>query len=241
MISMNRPQQYTAKLSDKIVFNQKYTQFSFELVEPNRLEFEGGQYITIALPNADGLRRPYSICSSPEKDHGFELLVDVVPNGKGVQYLNSLQFGDEIQFLAPLGVFVIPPQIVNKNPLTFVATGAGIAPFQSMILDQLQHNKNTQPMILYWGVRHVEELFWENDFAELSQSFPNFHFHPVISQATPEWPLCRGRVTDCLSLHELLPNSDYFLCGSDTMVTDVMSLLTAKDIAKEKIHREKFY
>lgn len=238
---MSQPQHFRAKLADKVILNPKFVHYFFELVEPNRMEFDAGQYVSIELPNADGQRRPYSIVSSPEKDHGFELLVDIAPNGLGVKYLNNLKFGEEMKVLAPMGMFVIDPEVVNRNPLAFIATGAGIAPFRSMILDELQIKKNTQPITLYWGMRHVEELFWENDFAEISQSFPNFRIHPVISQPLPEWPLCRGRVTDCLSVHELLPNADYYLCGNDTMIANVMSLLQTKNVPKEKMHRERFY
>ncbi len=241
---MIRPQLFHAKLADKTVLNQKYTQFSFELVgEPNRFLFEAGQYISIAIPNADGQRRPYSICSSPEKDHGFELLVDVVPNGIGVQYLNTLQFGDQIEFLAPLGMFVLPPTTENAQPkpIVFVATGAGVAPFRSIILDQLQRQKNAQHITLYWGLRYVEELFWEDELEELAKNFPNFHFHPVISRPTPEWPLCKGRVTDCLLVHDLPPNAEYYICGSDTMIADVMTLLEKRGVEKTALHREIFF
>lgn len=236
---MNPPKQYIAKLADKHVLNSKYTQLFFELAQPHLMEFSAGQYASVALPEG-GYRRSYSLCSTPETTHGFEFLLDLAPNGIGVQYLNSLQFGQEMSLLAPLGFFTVS-EVAKTSPLVLLATGSGIAPFRSMLLDQLQLQHNQQPIFLYWGLRYVEELFWQDEFEELATTFPNFHFHPVISRAIPEWPLCRGRVTDCLLVHELPPDAHYFLCGNTNMIQDVMAMLTQKGITEERIHHEKFY
>ncbi len=235
---MIKPQNFTAKLADKVELNSKYVQLNFELILPNHMEFVAGQYISLSIANSLE-RRSYSIYSSPDNTHGFEVLLDITPQGIGSRYLNGLQFGQEVQFLSPLGFFTVPDGI--QNPLVFVATGSGVAPMRSMILDQLQNKKNTQKIVLHWGLRHEEELFWEDEIEDLIADFPNFQFHPVISQAKGPWPLCRGRVTDCLLGHELLPNAHYFLCGGTAMVDDVQTILKEKNIPKENIHREKFY
>ncbi len=232
------PKQCKAKLSEKLLLNDRFIQFTFEWTEPHQVTFAAGQYMSILLPDSQ-MRRSYSICSNPAKEHGFDLMLDIAPNGIGVKYLQSLEFGQEISCLCPLGVFTVPETVTG--PLHFIATGSGIAPYRSMVLDQLQNKKNTQPIMLYWGMREPNMIFWEDEFAELMQAFPNFQFHPVISQAPEDWPLCRGHVTDCLSTHALLPNTHYFACGSEKMVTDVLTLLQTKGVPKEQLHREKFY
>jgi anthranilate 1,2-dioxygenase reductase subunit len=233
------PQQYTAKLADKIVYNAKFERYTFELVEPSRLEFAAGQYASF-LVSEQGHRRSWSICGAPEINHSFEILIDPAPMGMGTQFLQALKPGDEVQVLAPMGRFVID-QSGAEEALAFVATGVGLAPFRAMLLDLLQSQKDSRPMTLYWGLRHMEELIWQDELQELSENFPNFQFHPVISQAGQEWPLCRGRVTDCLNIHQLPVNAGYYLCGSDTMIQDVTNLLMSKSVAPERIHREKFY
>ncbi|KKU18283.1 MAG: hypothetical protein UX28_C0001G0140 [Candidatus Pacebacteria bacterium GW2011_GWA1_46_10] len=233
------PKQYTAKLADKTVYNPKFERYSFELTEPNKLEFTAGQYVSMAITN-EGHRRSWSIASSPEVDHGFELLIDPKPMGIGTKYLQNLKLGDEVKLLAPLGQFVIDDSGVEQA-IVFVATGVGVTPFRAMILDLLQLKNDKREITLHWGLRHVEEMIWQDEFQELAQNYKNFHFHPVISKASPEWPLCRGRVTDCLSIHELPANAGYYLCGRETMIEDVTNLLTTKSVARERIHREKFY
>jgi Na+-transporting NADH:ubiquinone oxidoreductase subunit NqrF len=110
-----------------------------------------------------------------------------------------------------------------------------------MILELLQDKGEKKPITLYWGMRYVEELFWQNDFEDLAEEFPNFHFHPVISKAAEQWPLCRGRVTDCLSMHDIPTNGGYYLCGNAKMIEEVNMLLQKRGVKKENVHFEKFF
>ncbi|MBD3279403.1 MAG: hypothetical protein GF390_01685 [Candidatus Pacebacteria bacterium] len=239
MTKLMRPQQYTAKLEDKIVYNPKFTHYFFELIKPHRLQFQAGQYVSIPV-NDQGLRRSYSICSTPSIEHGIEIVVDLTPGGPGSQFFQNLQLGQQISFLAPLGDFVLTAPS-TQQPLILVATGSGIAPFRSMILHLLQDQHDSRPLILYWGLRHAEDMIWQDEFQELSEHFSNFQFHPVLSQAPTEWPLCRGRVTDCLALHQQPAQAHYYLCGSQAMIKDVKAILQQQNVAEQAISHEKFF
>jgi Na+-transporting NADH:ubiquinone oxidoreductase subunit F len=232
------PQQFTAVLEDKQIYNDKFVHYSFELVKPHRIEFRSGQYISLQVAE-DGSRRAYSIISTSDVDHGVEILLEPVEGGLGTSYLEKLNFGDKVNFLAPMGMFTIPDG-EQDGCLTFIATGSGIAPTRSMIYDQLQNKQDKREMTLYWGLRYTDHLIWEHDFLDMTENFPNFHFHPVISRATEEWSLCRGRVTDCLSIHELPKNCEYYLCGSSKMVEDTKKILSDRKVEESKIHHEKF-
>jgi ferredoxin-NADP reductase len=236
---MTPPQLFTAKLSDTRVHNPKFTHYFFELLEPNEFHFEAGQYVSLQVAER-GDRRSYSVCSSPVLTHKFELLVDITPGGLGSQYMQSLQFGAEVKMLGPLGTFTVSNDPAETE-LVFIATGSGITPFRGMLLDQLQTKQDTRPITLYWGLRHEHEMFWQDEFMELSAQFPNFKFHPVISQPSNEWPLCRGRVTNCLSVHDIPSTGGYYLCGNAAMIKDTTALLAERGITPEHIHFEKFY
>lgn len=236
---MTPPQQYTSRLEEKKVLNDKFIQYSFELLQPHRLNFEAGQYLSLKVSD-QGERRSYSICSTPDIKHGLELIVDISPGGIGSKYLSNLEFGDQISFLAPMGRFVIPENITDQT-MMFVATGSGIAPFRSMILDQLQAKRSSKKMVLHWGVRYVEDLIWLDEFEDLAESFPNFSFHPVISKPVKKWTLCSGRVTDCLSIHQFVKGAAYFLCGNASMISDVSEFLTQKGVGPDRVYQEKFY
>lgn len=236
---MITPQPCKAKLADRIVHNAKFTQYFFELIEPAQKEFVAGQYVSVKVTER-GDRRSYSIASNPNTPHRFELLVDVTPQGLGTTYLNNLQLGQEIDVLMPLGMFTVPDNS-SETSLAFLATGSGIAPFRSMILDQLQNKRDTRSITLYWGMREISQLFWQDEFQELARNFSNFHFHPVISQPVPEWPLCRGRVTDCLRTHEFDQTAGYYLCGNAPMLQEVLGILAEHAVPQDHIHHEKFF
>ena len=142
--------------------------------------------------------------------------------------------------MGPLGRFTFA-EGGAEDELIFVATGSGVAPMRSMIQELLQDKDEARPMTLYWGLRYVENMFWENDFQDLSEKYKNFHYHPVISKAITQWPLCKGRVTDCLSVHEVPTNGAFYICGNTRMIDDVNKLLQEKGVSKENIHFEKFF
>ncbi|MCA9369931.1 MAG: hypothetical protein H6774_00380 [Pseudomonadales bacterium] len=232
------PQRFIAKLEDKTIQSTKFTQFKFELVEPYRLDFLAGQYVSFKVSES-GDRRSYSICSSPDIKHGFELLVEILPDGLGSQYLNTLPFGSQVEILAPMGMFTLEKAPVATEYI-FVATGSGVAPYFSMLQELLQVQHDTRPITLYWGLRYGEEMCWQDEFSLLAEAFENFTFHPVLSRPGEGWPLCSGRVTDCLSVHHISTEADFFLCGNKTMIADMTELLSQKGVVKTHIHTEQF-
>lgn len=248
------PKPFTAKLTDKMEYNERYMQMRFELIgHPNQIEWQAGQYVSLAVDDA-GTRRSYSICSSPDIKHGFDLLIDTFPQGVGTNFLASMEYGHEVQGLAPLGRFVLAPDTKkHSNPVVVIATGSGIAPFKSMLHELLQikqarlsQDPNSvqyppRQITLHWGMRHAEHLFWLEEMQDFLGSFSNFHFNPILSQPTQEWTLSRGRVTDVLAVVDLPENADYYLCGSQAMIKDVGTLLISRGVLKEHIHHEAFY
>lgn len=232
---------YTSRLAEKTLLGEKYLFLKLELIEPNKISFDAGQYILLNAPTTPQ-KKQYSIASAPRLDHAIELLVEILPNGVASGYLNSLSPGAEVTFYAPAGEFAVKSEVENtQDPLVFIATGSGIAPLRSQILDQLRSKETKRPIWLYWGMRHAQELFWLEDLEELKDNFPNFSYHLVLSKAPEEWTLCRGRVTDCLGIHDLprVP-AHYYLCGNPHMIDDVMSVLSQRGVAPEYIHHEKF-
>lgn len=232
------PTQFTAQLEDKQQLNARFTQYFFELLEPTRMPFLAGQYASLAV-NDQGERRSYSICSSPEKQHGFELLVDHRPAGVGCSFLENLKIGVQVNALGPLGRFVLPDTI--ERPQVFIANGSGIAPFRAMILELLQRRQTEFPVQLFWGMRQAEHLFWLEDWQELLDYFANFSFRPSLTQPPQGWTLDVGRVTDIFKQLEVSTQADYYLCGSSAMIQDMAALLKAAQVPEAQLHWEKFY
>src|SRR5687768_13143105 len=67
----------------------------FRLRSPEPLPFVSGQYVTLALPNADGLpvKRAYSIVSAPHEAE-IELVIELVEHGELTPLMWPIQEGD---------------------------------------------------------------------------------------------------------------------------------------------------
>ena len=232
---------YQAKVADVEDPNEKFRILRLELIEPSRVEFQAGQYVILFVPGHEE-KRNYSIMSSPAIDHRVELLIDLSPQGIATSYLGGLKPGDLVEFMAPGGMFVMKEEdLAQEQSLVFVATGSGITPIWSMIQDLLQVRGDTRPMQLYWGLRHEKDMMLLTELEDIQKQFSNIIVHFSLSDPTPEWPLCSGRVTDCLRSHDLPDSAGYYLCGNQHMLTDVQSVLESRGVSPERIHHEKFY
>lgn len=236
-----KAQKYTARVSDKyyLTENEKFLYVKFELVLPDRIVYQAGQYISIKV-NEQGERRSYSIVSSSDDNHGFHILAEMITGGKGSEFLKKVAIGDVVEVLAPLGRFVIQEQSANK--ILFVATGSGIAPIYSMINDLLINKHETRQIRLHWGMRNQDNLFFVDNLERLMEAYPNFVFDVVLSQPDEGWELCSGHVQDCLrrDFTSGLGGWEGYVCGAPKMVEEVVPLLTELGIPADHVYHEKF-
>ncbi len=235
---------FKAKVAEHTILASKFQYLHLELIKPDRIEFAAGQYLMMRVPGVEGLKQ-YSIASAPSMEHAVELLIDVSPQGQGSRYLMNLQPGDEVEFMAPAGRFVVAPQSSAaglEKELWFVATGSGISGVRPMIMDLLVDKKDKRMMWLHWGLRYPEDVFWFSDFAELAEEYDNFNFDPVLSQPSGGWRFCGGRVTECVAKHHKnFGQIGAYLCGNKDMIEDVKKMLQQKGMADTNIHLEEFY
>ncbi len=105
------------------------------LRDPAEIEFKAGQFISFEIrpPGARPVVRPYSIVSPPQQSKIVTLLFNLVPGGPGSNYLFSLKEGEEVRFKGVAGSFYLRDDF--SRDVLFVATGTGIAPIRSMLLD----------------------------------------------------------------------------------------------------------
>jgi phenol/toluene 2-monooxygenase (NADH) P5/A5 len=233
------PQKYQAKVAEHILLSKDYHWYTIDLTNPTLLDFQAGQFLMLDVPGI-AAKKAYSIPSSPANKSQLNLLVDVSPQGDGTRYLQSLSPGDEISFMAPAGLFVLADNPAEEN-YSLIATGSGISAVRSMLLWLLHEKKVTNQINLHWGMRYVEDIFWEEDFRMLENQFPNFHFDLVLSKAPEGWPMCSGHINDCLLKHyQDFSKTGYYLCGSNSMIEGVSQLLSEKGVLPEFIHHERF-
>ena len=228
----------TAKLKEKIQFTSDVFELTFET--PTTFNFEAGQFVTIKIADkTPPCFRAYSISSTPhENGNIFSTCLKIIEGGRGSNWLNNLKPGDPIEFLGPNGKFTFKGE---KQKSLFVATGTGITPFNSIISDQLNKG-NTNPIQLLFGLRHIENIFYQDFFESLAKKHPNFSYDITLSQ--PEnnsWAGKTGRVTDTLKTMEIdTANTEIYICGLKAMIDEVLIILKEKSVPEKNIYFEKF-
>lgn len=242
-MELEKAQRFTARVSDKyfVSDNNRFLCVKFELVLPDRITFFAGQYGSIKI-NENGERRSYSFLSTPDNNHGFQILAEIVENGKGSNFLRDIKIGEVVDVLAPLGRFVVKP---SGNKLLFVATGSGIVPIMSMINDLLITRREKKSMRLHWGMKSEQDLFFIDNLERLAEAHPNFVYDIVLSRGSEEWELCRGHVQDCLrrdfaSMSDELKGWDGYLCGHPDKVLAISETLKELGMQADNIVHEKF-
>ncbi|MBI3980588.1 hypothetical protein HY345_01160 [Candidatus Microgenomates bacterium] len=230
---------YTAEIVENTLFSPIVRHLTLSLIDPREINFTAGQYATFIIsPSA---RRSYSFCSNPRIKNIVELCTDNLPQGVGSSWWNKLHVHNQVEFLAPLGKFIVDINLEKEK--IFIATGTGIAPIRSMILDLLENQKYKQPLRLFFGVRNEENKLFFEHFRQLEDKYPNFIFQPVISQPNGEWQGEKGRVNDLVSKTEpkSLNRSEFYLCGSHSMIVGIKEQLMTMDVNQEDVHFEQFY
>ena len=215
--------------------------FEFEVPGVETFHFTPGQFISV-IERVDGKEttRAYSI-ASPHNGNRFALCLNRVEDGIVSPYLFDLKPGDEVEMGEPLGYFTL------RHPgrrAVFIATGTGIAPFRSMLLD---HLPKTQPRItLLFGVRYEHGLLYRDELEQLQQEYESFRFIPTITRPTSTWTGKTGRLQahldEALALqsYEDKITIDIYICGLKEMVDDVRAELKRRGFDRKQIIYEKY-
>lgn len=101
--------------------------YSYEILCPEVAELaKPGQFVHIKI---DGLtlRRPISICEIDGKNGALRIVFEI--RGQGTAKLSSLNVGDNIDIIAPLGNgFTLPENIAPDRRVILVGGGIGVPP-----------------------------------------------------------------------------------------------------------------
>lgn len=213
---------------------------TFRLVSPPAIEFRAGQNMMLMI--APGVNRTMSIASPPSEKNEVLMIHDVSPMGPGSKWTLGLQTGDSATIVAPTGgaLSFVPTQ----RKKVMVATGTGVAPFHAMILDYVNgaDHETTTPLVLYWGLRHEEDVYWKEEFDRISSLHPFFTWRLILSKPGEGWSGLRGHVTEHVITQETNPEtSEFYLCGNKAMIEEVTGALLGHNVPKEQIKTELFY
>jgi ferredoxin-NADP reductase len=226
-----------ARLIESVEIAPDVRHFVFEAPDVETLPFAPGQFVSFTdAIGGKKITRAYSIASAPGESNRFELCLNLVTDGHLSPRLFSMQAGESVEMLPPLGQFVI------RHPdrdAVLIATGTGIAPFRSMLRGHL--NDTSPAFTLLFGVRHEHSLMYREEFEEMARRYSHFRFVPTLTRPGPDWTGHTGRVQE--HLEECIGDRrdvDVFLCGLKAMVDDVRTTLKGMGFDRKQILYEKY-
>lgn len=226
------------------------TLFSFTTTRDQSLRFKTGQFVMIGL-EVDGkpLMRAYSVVSAHYADH-LEFYSIKVQEGPLTSRLQHLQVGDTLLVSRkPTGSLIMDNLKPGKN-LYLLSTGTGLAPFMSVIRDP-EFYEAFDKIILTHGVRWKSELGY---FEQITEDMPeDEHFGELVREKLIYYPTVtredfeqQGRLTDLITSGELfddigLPpfdpaNDRIMICGSPSMLKDLVEILEARGFVEGTSH-----
>jgi len=199
--------------------------------------FNPGQYMTIriSIPGEQYLmNRQYSLTCSPNKEY-FRISVKKElpgssPDGKVSNYLHTyLNVGDRLEATAPAGDFTL--DVMESEPVYFIAGGVGITPFMSM-LHTLSEKNPLRKVVLKHSVRNEQIRPFNKELKQLAQKMPHFEAIFYVSDD-------KRRMTS-EDLQGLDPKGIYYICGPAGFMSFAVSSLRKAGISEDQIHHEFF-
>ncbi len=212
----------------------------------DKFSFQSGQYITVKhLSDGIEIRRAYSICSTP-KSGLLTIGVKKVESGRFSVFANTkLKAGDTIEIMPPGGKFILSPDVKNKKKYAAFVAGSGITPVLSIIQAALEEEPNSSFSLVYGNQSKVETMFLNELDALQVKYAERLAIQFVYSREKVEDALF-GRI-DRGNVNYILKNKfkdiqfdDFYLCGPETMIDIVSSVLKANHVNTKQIHFELF-
>ena len=233
-----------------------------------RSDWEKYGFFGIKAKNTVPTIRAYSMASYPAEKDVIKLNVRIatppfdrnqpkgvfkmlpVPPGVASSYVFSRKPGDKVWISGPYGEFLLPKDDPDSQEYIFVGGGAGMAPLRSHIMHLFKTLRTKKEVHFFYGARALVEAFYLEDFAEIEQEFPNFHFHLALARPDPAAdaagvPYTAGFVHNVmnetyLKNHETPEDIKYFMCGPPMMVSSVNNLLDALGVPPENVLYDNF-
>ena len=199
--------------------------------KPSGLQFEPGQATEIFI-NEKGWEnegRPFTFTCTPKDDY-LEFMIKTYPEHAGVtNKLLELKQGDDLIINDIFGA------IAYKGEGTFIAGGAGITPFISILRD-LKLKNDIGDNKLIFANKMKSDIILEDEFHKiLGDNFIN-----ILSREKTE-NYAQGYITqDFLKKNAVSLNSYFYVCGPPPMMYAVLKELKDLKVDKRYIITEEF-
>lgn len=221
---------------EAIVTIQKTQEVTHDVIrirtdKPRDLEFQPGQATEVAInqPEWRDEGRPFTFTSLPEDDF-LEFTIKTYPEHEGVtNQLRSLDAGNELILKDVFGA------IHYQGPGVFIAGGAGVTPFIS-ILRKLEKENKLGSNRLIFANKTLEDIILKT---ELESMLQDRLINILSDEKRPEY--ASGYIDAELLSRYVDPGKDMvYLCGPEPMMEAVEKALQSIGFPKDKLVQEAF-
>jgi ring-1,2-phenylacetyl-CoA epoxidase subunit PaaE len=213
------------------------------------VRYKPGQFLTFLVTvGNEKLRRSYSMSSSPHVDAALSVTIKRLPGGMVSNHLcDHLKPGDVLETLEPMGTFTPQLNGAERRLHILIGAGSGITPLFSMLKSILHVEPNSEVWLIY-GNRSEDSIIYRQHLDAMTGVYGNrLTVTHLLSQPTANWNGFTGRVNKSnllklLESHrpEALRQADYYLCGPDGLMSEVLSALNLLAVPSAQIHKESF-
>jgi ring-1,2-phenylacetyl-CoA epoxidase subunit PaaE len=210
--------------------------------------FKAGQHLTLkAEIGGEELRRNYSLCTAPD-DEDWMVTVKRIAGGVFSNWVGDhLKAGDTIDVMPPHGSFTTEFDPEQSRRYVGFAGGSGITPVISLIKTALKREPNSRFTLLY-GNRDSSSVIFLDALADLKDRYMGrFELYHFLAEEEGDVELFNGMLDQKMCGHaieQLLGDvagvDAWFICGPGPMMDAAESALLERDVAKERIHIERF-
>jgi ring-1,2-phenylacetyl-CoA epoxidase subunit PaaE len=222
---------------------------SFAVSEALRdtFSYKQGQYLTFESDiDGETVRRSYSICSGVNDD-AMQIAIKRVEGGVFSNYANdNLKPGDTLDVMPPQGSFYTELEADQSRNYLFIASGSGITPVVSNIKTILEDEPNSRVTLLYSNQRTNTIMFRETLSFLKNRYMTRFHWVNIMSREDQGADVLNGRLNNRKGgelnqrLVDLQSFDEYFICGPESMISEISRGLRTVGATEEKIHYELF-
>lgn len=245
--------EYAATISGIETLTHDIFRLEVEIDAP--LKFWAGQYVDITVPGQD-ITRAFSMATPPANPPGkarrLAFIIRKYPDGAFSALLEDgsdggLCVGDALALKGPYGMCIRREE--RSGPMLLIGGGSGMSPLWS-ILHDLMESGEQRPVTFFYGARARRDLFYLDELAAITRSYPGFAFIPALSDPAPDddWEGETGFVHEVVARHlrQMIAGGqdggeiDAYACGPPPMIDAVLPVLQMNDVEPEHIHFDKF-
>lgn len=211
--------------------------------------FVHGQYLTLRTSiGNEMIERCYSICSGVDDDE-LRVAIKRVDGGLFSNYANeSLHAGSVLEVMPPKGSFHTTLHRDNEKHYMCICAGSGITPILSIVKSILSREPRSFVTLLF-GNRSSATVMFRDELTYLKNMYmARLSWISILSREEQDADVLNGRLNNRKGgelqrkgLIDVTAVDEFFLCGPQSMISEVSMGLRRSGALDKHIHYELFF